>query len=94
MIECHVAKSGQTEHFIPEQTEHMIPEMVEHLKPESKHHNINAKRKYVLIINRLLTLNRNEVLINTGICSKIQTIGQIKESNEDTTRRGRFLCHC
>ena len=25
------AKSGQTEHFIPEQPEHMIPEMAEHL---------------------------------------------------------------
>ena len=37
------AKSGQTEHLIPEQTVHMIPEMVEHLKPEHIHHNINAK---------------------------------------------------
>jgi len=39
-----LAKSGQTEHFIPEQTEHMIPEMAEHLKPELKHHNINSKQ--------------------------------------------------
>ncbi len=37
------AKSGQTEHLIPEQTVQMIPEMVEHLKPEHIHHNINAK---------------------------------------------------
>ena len=39
-----IAKSGQTEHFIPEQTEHMIPEMTEHLKPKLKHHNINSKQ--------------------------------------------------
>jgi len=38
------AKSGQTEHFIPEQTEQMIPEMTEHLKPKLKHHNINSKQ--------------------------------------------------
>ncbi|MBA7589603.1 hypothetical protein ES708_31690 [subsurface metagenome] len=64
------AKSGQTEHPIPEQNEHMIPEMAEHLKPERKHHNINAKRLYNLITNRLLTLNWNRVLTNTGICRK------------------------
>ncbi|GAH13937.1 unnamed protein product [marine sediment metagenome] len=34
----------------------MIPEMPEHLKPERKYHNINAKRLYDLIKNRLLTL--------------------------------------
>ncbi len=68
------AKSGQTEHPIPEQTEHMIPEMAEHLKPERKHHNINAKRLYNLITNRLLTLNRNRVLTYTGICSEVNKL--------------------
>lgn len=39
-----IAKSGQTEQFIPEQTEQIIPGMTEHLKPKLKHHSIKLKQ--------------------------------------------------
>ena len=45
----------------------MIPEMAKHLNPEHKHHNINAEQLYIFSTERLLTINRNRVLTNTGI---------------------------
>jgi len=57
------------------------------VKPERKHHNIKTKRLYNIITNRLLILNRNNVLINTGICNYGTGIGLIL-SNEIVRQHG------